>query len=116
MCNKLINILGITKESIQKVCSSTGLSQEDIIELQESLMSSLRGNIKEVLNTEDKDPKKYIRFGHTIKGVGAQLGIGKIRKIGVLMEKAGKENNLETWHEHLDKLKDLINEWEKIKD
>ena len=86
-----------------------GFDDEEWAEMQEMYINHTSKEFKKIsenLNLESLDSIRT--FGHNIKGSGGMYGFNEVTELGLLIETAAKEGNLDSIKSNLEVLEDFL--------
>tara|TARA_B100001115_G_C15488513_1_gene230798 strand:- start:255 stop:533 length:279 start_codon:yes stop_codon:yes gene_type:complete len=86
-----------------------GFDDEEWAEMQEMYISHTSKELEKIKTQLNLDSIDSIRtFGHNIKGSGGMYGFNEVTELGLLIETAAKEGNLDSIKSNLEVLKDFL--------
>ena len=86
-----------------------GFDDEEWAEMQEMYISHTSKELDKIKTQLNLDSIDSIRtFGHNIKGSGGMYGFNEVTELGLLIETAAKEGNLDSIKSNLEVLKDFL--------
>ena len=86
-----------------------GFDDEEWAEMQEMYINHTSKELEKIktqLNLESIDSIRT--FGHNIKGSGGMYGFNEVTELGLLIETAAKEGNLDSIKSNLEVLEDFL--------
>tara|TARA_B100000575_G_C23083726_1_gene624467 strand:- start:311 stop:589 length:279 start_codon:yes stop_codon:yes gene_type:complete len=86
-----------------------GFDDEEWAEMQEMYISHTSKELEKIKTQLNLDSIDSIRtFGHNIKGSGGMYGFNEVTELGLLIETAAKEGNLDSIKSNLEVLEDFL--------
>ena len=86
-----------------------GFDDEEWAEMQEMYISHTSKELDKIKTQLNLDSIDSIRtFGHNIKGSGGMYGFNEVTELGLLIETAAKEGNLDSIKSNLEVLEDFL--------
>ena len=86
-----------------------GFNDEEWAEMQEMYISHTSKELDKIKTQLNLDSIDSIRtFGHNIKGSGGMYGFNEVTELGLLIETAAKEGNLDSIKSNLEVLEDFL--------
>ena len=86
-----------------------GFDDEEWAEMQEIYINHTSKELDKIKNQPNLASLDSIRtFGHNIKGSGGMYGFNEVTELGLLIETAAKEGNLDSIKSNLEVLKDFL--------
>tara|TARA_B100001250_G_C19581486_1_gene692254 strand:+ start:378 stop:656 length:279 start_codon:yes stop_codon:yes gene_type:complete len=86
-----------------------GFDDEEWAEMQEMYINHTSNELEKIKTQLNLDSIDSIRtFGHNIKGSGGMYGFDEVTELGLLIETAAKEGNLDSIKSNLEVLEDFL--------
>ena len=86
-----------------------GFDDEEWAEMQEIYINHTSKELDKIKNQPNLASLDSIRtFGHNIKGSGGMYGFNEVTELGLLIETAAKEGNLDSIKSNLEVLEDFL--------
>ena len=86
-----------------------GFDDEEWAEMQEMYVTHTSKELEKIKTQLNLDSIDSIRtFGHNIKGSGGMYGFNEVTELGLLIETAAKEGNLDSIKSNLEVLEDFL--------
>ena len=86
-----------------------GFDDEEWAEMQEMYINHTSKELEKIKTQLNLDSIDSIRtFGHNIKGSGGMYGFNEVTELGLLIENAAKEGNLDSIKSNLEVLEDFL--------
>ncbi len=86
-----------------------GFDDEEWAEMQEMYINHTSKELEKIKTQLNSDSIDSIRtFGHNIKGSGGMYGFNEVTELGLLIETAAKEGNLDSIKSNLEVLEDFL--------
>ena len=86
-----------------------GFDDEEWAEMQEMYINHTSKELEKIKTQLNLDSIDSIRtFGHNIKGSGGMYGFNEVTELGLLIETAAKEGNLDSIKSNLEVLEDFL--------
>ena len=86
-----------------------GFDDEEWAEMQEMYINHTSKDLEKIKTQLNLDSIDSIRtFGHNIKGSGGMYGFNEVTELGLLIETAAKEGNLDSIKSNLEVLEDFL--------
>ena len=86
-----------------------GFDDEEWAEMQEIYINHTSKELDKIKTQLNLDSIDSIRtFGHNIKGSGGMYGFNEVTELGLLIETAAKEGNLDSIKSNLELLEDFL--------
>ena len=86
-----------------------GFDDEEWAEMQEIYINHTSKELEKIKTQLNLDSIDSIRtFGHNIKGSGGMYGFNEVTELGLLIETAAKEGNLDSIKSNLEVLEDFL--------
>jgi len=86
-----------------------GFDDEEWAEMQEMYINHTSKELEKIKTQLNLDSIDYIRtFGHNIKGSGGMYGFNEVTELGLLIENAAKEGNLDSIKSNLEVLEEFL--------
>ena len=86
-----------------------GFDDEEWAEMQEMYINHTSKELEKIKTRLNLDSIDSIRtFGHNIKGSGGMYGFNEVTELGLLIETAAKEGNLDSIKSNLEVLEDFL--------
>ena len=86
-----------------------GFDNEEWAEMQEMYINHTSKELEKIKTQLNLDSIDSIRtFGHNIKGSGGMYGFNEVTELGLLIETAAKEGNLDSIKSNLEVLEDFL--------
>ena len=86
-----------------------GFDDEEWAEMQEIYINHTSKELEKIKTQLNLDSIDSIRtFGHNIKGSGGMYGFNEVTELGLLIENAAKEGNLDSIKSNLEVLEDFL--------
>ena len=86
-----------------------GFDDEEWAEMQEIYINHTSKELDKIKNQLNLASLDSIRtFGHNIKGSGGMYGFNEVTELGLLIENAAKEGNLDSIKSNLEVLEDFL--------
>ena len=86
-----------------------GFDDEEWAEMQEMYVTHTSKELEKIKTQLNLDSIDYIRtFGHNIKGSGGMYGFNEVTELGLLIENAAKEGNLDSIKSNLEVLEGFL--------
>ena len=86
-----------------------GFDDEEWAEMQEIYINHTSKDLDKIKNQLNLASLDSIRtFGHNIKGSGGMYGFNEVTELGLLIETAAKEGNLDSIKSNLELLEDFL--------
>ena len=86
-----------------------GFDDEEWAEMQEMYVTHTSKELEKIKTQLNLDSIDSIRtFGHNIKGSGGMYGFNEVTELGLLIENAAKEGNLDSIKSNLEVLEEFL--------
>ena len=86
-----------------------GFDDEEWAEMQEMYINHTSKELEKIKTQLNLDSIDSIRtFGHNIKGSGGMYGFNEVTELGLLIENAAKEGNLDSIKSNLEALEEFL--------